>query len=221
MSKNESFRIYPSSSIMDLLLRGILYAPEDEHFLRVFRAQFQPQLALCILLRECRDQSGRFPTMPEFLQFVWAPCDETCDRVVPIEDWFRIAEYLIVEFGLAPSFSNVHTCYVHELLSGRPPTLEEFFEAAQEGEADRTTQWMHEETDEYWSKKSAEVDLDRFPVREAEDQGECCICQEPIKVGQAIRTLPCNHFFHSAGECSGIEKWLEKCSACPLCKAEV
>lgn len=209
---------------MDLLLRGILYAPEDEHFLRVFRTRFQPQLSLCILLRECRDQSGRFPTMPEFLQFVWAPCDETCDRVVPIEDWFRIAEYLIVQFGLAPSCTNVHTCYIHGMLSGRMPTLEEFFDAVQEGEADRMTEWMHEETEEYWTKKKANVNLDRFPVSVAEEdtKEECCICQEPITKGQAVRTLPCHHFFHSGSpECSGIEKWLEKCSACPLCKAEV
>jgi len=207
---------------MDLLLRVALYAPEDLHFRSAFHTRFQPQIALCVALRQCREEIGRFPDLQEFMQYLWAPCDAECDRSVPIEDWFRLAEHAIVQFGLAPSCTTLHVCYVHELLAGRMPTLEEFFDAAQEESEERVTQWMQEDVEEYWSKKSADVDLERFPARAAEEESDCCICQEPVRAGQPIRELPCGHRFHSGSDdCSGIERWLEKCSACPLCKSEV
>lgn len=50
---------------------------------------------------------------------------------------------------------------------------------------------------------------------------ECTLCLERYKSGDALRTLPCSHFFHK--EC--VDKWLfEKqvglARTCPLCKSD-
>ena len=52
------------------------------------------------------------------------------------------------------------------------------------------------------------------------DEGKetCSICVHEIVNGVSIKTLPCNHIFHS--EC--IDEWLgEHSSFCPLCKIDV
>ncbi|KAI0563910.1 RING-type E3 ubiquitin transferase [Gracilaria domingensis] len=41
----------------------------------------------------------------------------------------------------------------------------------------------------------------------------CVICLESIIVGQRVRTLPCNHIYHS--QC--IRVWLRRKNACPCC----
>lgn len=46
---------------------------------------------------------------------------------------------------------------------------------------------------------------------------ECCICTDPIAVGDEAKILPCNHFYHS--EC--IIKWLGISNACPLCRYQL
>lgn len=43
---------------------------------------------------------------------------------------------------------------------------------------------------------------------------ECCICLGSIVEGCKIRTLRCNHFYHS--EC--ISSWLQVNATCPLCR---
>jgi hypothetical protein len=47
----------------------------------------------------------------------------------------------------------------------------------------------------------------------------CIICQESIKKGDYVISLPCTHTFHSKQEtCEGIDTWLTIKVQCPLCK---
>lgn len=54
-------------------------------------------------------------------------------------------------------------------------------------------------------------------VDSADADACCCICTDPIDVGDEVKTLPCNHFYHS--EC--IIKWLGISNVCPLCRYEL
>lgn len=54
-------------------------------------------------------------------------------------------------------------------------------------------------------------------VDSADADACCCIYTDPIDVGDEVKTLPCNHFYHS--EC--IIKWLGISYVCPLCRYEL
>eukprot|EP01095_Lingulamoeba_sp_RSL-Kostka_P000838 TRINITY_DN110_c4_g1_i1.p1 TRINITY_DN110_c4_g1~~TRINITY_DN110_c4_g1_i1.p1 ORF type:complete len:190 (+),score=43.55 TRINITY_DN110_c4_g1_i1:47-616(+) len=45
----------------------------------------------------------------------------------------------------------------------------------------------------------------------------CSICLEEFNKGEMIRTLPCNHIFHS----TEIEAWLKIQNFCPICKKRI
>lgn len=42
---------------------------------------------------------------------------------------------------------------------------------------------------------------------------ECTVCLAEYQDGEALRTLPCGHFFHAA-KC--IDRWLLSHSSCPM-----
>ncbi|KAF5181885.1 hypothetical protein FRX31_028528 [Thalictrum thalictroides] len=48
-------------------------------------------------------------------------------------------------------------------------------------------------------------------------KGTCSICLEDMKEGDEVRTLCCDHTFHS--KC--IWKWVEKQATCPLCRFDM
>jgi hypothetical protein len=43
----------------------------------------------------------------------------------------------------------------------------------------------------------------------------CAICQDPVKKGERVLKLPCEHIFHKDSCCM---PWLEKNRTCPLCR---
>ncbi|XP_058078941.1 E3 ubiquitin-protein ligase At1g12760-like isoform X1 [Magnolia sinica] len=49
------------------------------------------------------------------------------------------------------------------------------------------------------------------------EDSECCICLSQYEEGAELRSLPCNHHFHS--DC--IVKWLRINATCPLCKYNI
>jgi E3 ubiquitin-protein ligase RNF115/126 len=43
----------------------------------------------------------------------------------------------------------------------------------------------------------------------------CAICQDSFEVGETIKRLPCEHYFHA----NCIIPWLKQCNSCPVCRA--
>mmetsp|Transcript_1553 Transcript_1553/g.2584 ORF Transcript_1553/g.2584 Transcript_1553/m.2584 type:complete len:134 (-) Transcript_1553:1078-1479(-) len=54
-------------------------------------------------------------------------------------------------------------------------------------------------------------------VYEKLEHDECIVCMAQFCMGESLRKLKCNHFYHQ--EC--IDSWLLKSVQCPLCRSEV
>lgn len=75
----------------------------------------------------------------------------------------------------------------------------------------------------------SEADLQRLPTIECQgeeshatagggDKSECAVCLEAFQSGDRCRVIPaCSHAFHVP--CA--DKWLSKCSVCPICRRSV
>lgn len=72
------------------------------------------------------------------------------------------------------------------------------------------------------SNGATDGQIDRLTVAwtstdKAQVTGNCTICLEDFEKGQAMRTLPCFHSFHS--EC--VKEWLSKNKVCPICQFDI
>lgn len=45
----------------------------------------------------------------------------------------------------------------------------------------------------------------------------CTVCQEDFKIGEKVKELPCEHYFHD--DC--ISPWLQSQNTCPMCRATI
>jgi len=69
------------------------------------------------------------------------------------------------------------------------------------------------------STGAQQAEIRRLPTRNLTECPEdpCSICQEEYEVGDEVRDLPCEHYFHSA--C--IDRWLYIQKKCPLCRHDI
>lgn len=197
----------------------------------VFQCKVEPSLSACRQFCEFQIQFSRKPMLREFIQFIYRPCSPGCEYVTPVDPSIKIMEHLFVEYGIIANCQLVYFCYTYQQFEQRYPTNEELVLyidteysplLAQDDSA--LTQWMNQDVEEYWNRKRSTIDITKLPREIAsEEKSPCCICQESILDGQVLIRLPCSHVFHSEldSNCSGIEPWLQKSDACPLCKKSV
>lgn len=62
-----------------------------------------------------------------------------------------------------------------------------------------------------------EIPKFRWPPAESVSQATCMVCLTDFAIGDECRRLPCNHVFHT----TCVDEWLQRCTDCPLCKANV
>jgi len=70
---------------------------------------------------------------------------------------------------------------------------------------------------EWKTFQSSEGQASEVKTKEESDvkAASCSICLEDLELGALVRTLPCNHTFHSSEIC----RWLCKRAICPCCRA--
>ena len=56
------------------------------------------------------------------------------------------------------------------------------------------------------AKKKTIENLPTFTIENQEQITSCCVCLNEMEIGNIVRKLPCEHYFHV--EC--IDKWLER-----------
>jgi hypothetical protein len=124
---------------------------------------------------------------------------------------------------------------MYQTLEHRYPTQDELFQYMEEHyhplsshqqlHEQQLNQMMADDVEHYWNHKhSTNEVLPSRPLTESESLQDisCCICQDEIKKGESVISLPCSHIFHSVNDnCAGIETWIQKTGNCPLCKKPI
>ena len=220
-----SLSIYHSLINMETILSHLIFLEEIEH-LRNLGVQVNPSLLLCGVVRTFRLTYGCFPDMDSLVLHHYHPCSDVCEYFVPMEDAIPIVTHGVHTFGTFLPCPLIYQFHVFQFTEGRYPRLDELqaLQNGQEGNGIDLTPLMHQNVDEYWEKKESGVSIGSLkPKYVTEPMSEpCAICQDEIKVGEHVITLPCNHTFHTESEtCSGIEEWVRRVNSCPLCKKEI
>lgn len=59
-----------------------------------------------------------------------------------------------------------------------------------------------------------------LPFEGTTGNATCSLCLEDMAPPQLVRALPCGHRFHASDACAcpGVDEWLQRCRACPLCR---
>jgi len=189
----------------------------------------RPTTELCKVMLSYQQSYGQYPdSIRQLVIFQYEPCVEECPYTIGYDDAVSVLEYGIREFNMIMPCQMIFICFMHFVSHGNYPSLLEIFTSAHEfGPISSIQQQlqlsMSNQVDEFWATKSSGLARDHFPPRVLQDQHkeQCAICQEPMKQGEKVITLPCAHTFHSKQEgCDGIEDWYTKMNNCPLCKHE-
>jgi Ring finger domain len=204
---------------MDIIVTNLLFL-EEVHHLRYLGVQVPPSILLCNIVRNFRMTYGTFPDMESLVMSHYNPCSDTCENQVPMSEAIPILIHGILTYGVFMPCSIIYQFFVFQFTEGRYPRFDELH---QSNGVDLTAM-MHNNVDEYWSKQVSGITIDRFPktTMEKDHEDPCAICQEPIVSGDMIVTLPCHHVFHcDEDKCHGIQEWVRKVNACPLCKKQL
>ena len=219
------------SHVFGEALGYMVYRNEDKYLKERFGCK-KTTNELCDQLRQYQNTILPEPRLDDFIRYYYRPCDNNCPRFVPIHQAIPAVKHGIKEMGTLYSCSQVHSLVLYYTLNNRYPSetefilyqtesalmfsFESFYETAIRADRDDITR-----ASVFNPPKAKDYGLETYVLKDTL-KDDCCICQDPMKTGHAVITLPCFHTFHShLADCEGIDKWLEKSATCPLCKFEL
>ena len=205
---------------------------EEQYAMQTLGFRFRPTIVICGHIQRFMQHHSRFPSLSELAAQIYEPCYEDCECYVPFTESIQILEHVLVQYGFFVRCSTVHFIYMYLQFENRFPTRAELFAYIEESSNSpnhisdqQITQMMADDVEEYWNHRhssAAPIPSHTLSQEEHKESISCCICQDEIKEGEQVVTLPCHHTFHSAfDQCAGIEHWIEKAGNCPLCKRPV
>ena len=202
----------------------LLFRPEIEHALSMYGCKVSPSMLICGIIRDFYNTYHEWPALEELVMYQYEPCLPECDHIVPMDDALPILMYGIQEYGQLLSCQVIYYIHVFQFTEGRYPRMDEITIALSEHTGGMMTETMNQHVDEFWAKANSGIKVDTLPVHTLTQPHteSCAICQDEMTPPQVVMTLPCLHTFHATSEsCSGIQTWLSKINACPLCKQPV
>lgn len=199
-------------------IRNLLFQKEFNHLAALGCKHISSQL--CAIVQDFNNIYGIMPSLDDLIMFNFKECSPECDYFTPLEMAMPILHHTIIEYGVFISCRLLNFFLVFHFTEGRYPRPDEILDDSQETQ--EWTELMHQNVDEYWQNKVSDVKINELVKIVAEtDMDSCTICQDRILMGQTIIRLPCDHVFHATSdECDGVEEWLKRMNACPLCKQE-
>lgn len=198
-------------------LEQFLFREESQHL--VSQGCELPSIILCQLVREYGNVYHEFPSLEQLVMYQYVPCMDECEYIIEMEQAIPILVEGIKRYHILLPCSYVYAFHVFSCIEGRFPRLDEISIPSHD-----MNHTMTQHVDEFWSNQSSGLARDHFPSRivSTPTDDSCAICQESIKEGESVITLPCMHTFHSKQDsCNGIEEWYTKVNCCPLCKSKL
>jgi hypothetical protein len=205
-------------SVLIHAIQTLLFQKEYNHLSLLGCTHISSQL--CGIVRDFYNLYGVMPSLEELILFHFKECSPECEYYTPLELAMPVLHHTLIDYGVFISCRLLHFFLVFHFTEGRYPRADDILENSQDTE--EWTEMMHQQVDEYWQHKVSDVKINDLVRTVSEmDIDSCPICQEPILKGQTIIRLPCDHVFHATStECDGVEEWLKRSNACPLCKKE-
>jgi Ring finger domain len=196
----------------------LLYREEYQHLQQ--QGCVHPSMYLCQLVRDYVSIYNVYPELENLILYQYTPCEETCEYIVPMEDAIQVLLHGVKTYGIIFPCNIIYHFHIHHFIEGCYPSLDEIL-TNDYSVHEQMTQVMNQNVNEFWNSQSSGLPKDHFTptlVTHAYEE-YCAICQESMKEGEYVITLPCKHTFHSQKEgCNGIEEWYTKMDTCPLCK---
>ena len=219
------------SHVFGEALGYIVYRNEDAYLKERFGCK-KTTNELCVQLRQYQNTILPEPRLEDFIRYYYRPCDNNCSHFVPIEQAIPAVKHGIIEMGTLYSCNQVHSLVLYYTLHNRYPSESEFILYQTESALMFSFESFYQTAIRADRDDMARASVFNEPI--PKDYGletyvlkdtlkdDCCICQEPMKTGHKVITLPCFHTFHAnTRDCDGIDKWLDKSPTCPLCKYEL